>query len=144
MATQSLEFGYTTGQTLTAQLFAVGSDTVVATADSVTEAANREGRYVAAFEDVPAGEYLLVYFLGGIGSGSERYVLSLTTATFQPIAENPLGTNAPANWLNAAAIADDAVGKIQDGLATDEALTEAGEAIITALTPEESTETEAR
>lgn len=88
MATQSLEFGYTTGQTLTAKLFAIGSDTVVATAGSVTEATEREGRYVAAFTDVPAGNYLLVYYLGGSGAGSEKYVLTLTTATFQPVSES--------------------------------------------------------
>lgn len=87
MASQSLAFGYTTSQTLTAQLFAIGSDTVVATADSVTEATNRKGRYVAAFTDVAAGDYLLVYFLGGSGAGSEKYTLTLTTATFEPWAE---------------------------------------------------------
>ena len=87
MATQSLAFGYTTGQTLTAQLFVIGSDTVVATASSVTEAINRKGRYVAVFTDVAAGDYLLVYFLGGSGAGSEKYTLTLTTATFEPWAE---------------------------------------------------------
>lgn len=87
MASQSLAFGYTTSQTLTAQLFAIGSDTVVATASSVTEATNRKGRYVAAFTDVAAGDYLLVYFLGGSGAGSEKYTLTLTTATFEPWAE---------------------------------------------------------
>lgn len=87
MATQSLEFGYTTGQTLTAKLFALGSDTVVATADSVTEATNRKGRYVAAFTDVTAGDYLMVYYLSGSGAGSENYTLTATTATFQPWSE---------------------------------------------------------
>lgn len=88
MATQSLEFGYTTGQTLTAKLFARGSDTVVATATSVTEATNRTGRYVAAFTDAPAADYLLVVYLGGSGAASEYYTLTLTTATFYPWSES--------------------------------------------------------
>jgi len=87
MATQSLEFGYTTGQTLTAKLFAIGSDTLVATASSVTEAINRKGRYVAAYTDVAAGDYLQVMFLSGTGVSSEGYTLTLTTATFQPWSE---------------------------------------------------------
>jgi hypothetical protein len=43
-ANQSLEFPYTQGQTLTARLFAIGSDTVVATAGSVTQATNRKNQ----------------------------------------------------------------------------------------------------
>lgn len=88
MTTQLLEFPYTTGQSLTTQLFVVGSDTVAATAANVTEATNRKGRYIAEFEDVPAGEYLLIYFLDGIGAGSENYKLTLDDATFQPLAES--------------------------------------------------------
>ena len=97
MATQSLAFGYTTGQTLTAQLFVIGSDTVAATASSVTEATIRKGRYVAVFTDVAAGDYLLVYFLGGSGAGSEKYTLTLTTATFEPWAELKPGDATAAN-----------------------------------------------
>lgn len=87
MALQLLEFGYTAGQTLTAKLFAIGSDTVVQTATAVTEATNRTNRYVATFDDVPAGDYLLNYFIGAAGMGSETYTLTLTTATFQPDSE---------------------------------------------------------
>lgn len=88
MATQTLEFGYTTDQTLTAQLFAIGSDTVLATANSVTEATNRKGRYFADFEDLSIGTYLMVYFLAGTASGSEVYRLTGTgTATIQPESE---------------------------------------------------------
>jgi len=87
MAAQSLEFAYTQGQTLTARLFAIGSDTVVATASSVTQATNRKNRYIAAFEDVPAGRYLLIYSVGSVDAGSEIYELTLATATFQPESE---------------------------------------------------------
>lgn len=87
MATQSLEFGYTTGQALTAKAFAIGSDTVAATADSVTERTNAEGRYLAAFTDLPSGNYTLVYYFGGTGAGSEKYITDGTTATFQPQSE---------------------------------------------------------
>jgi hypothetical protein len=87
MTTQSLEFAYTQGQSLTARLFAIGNDTVVATADSVTQQANRKNRYVAAFEDVPAGRYLMIYSVGSVDAGSEIYELTLDEATFQPESE---------------------------------------------------------
>jgi len=88
MTTQLLEYGYTTGQTMTAQLFAIGSDAVVQTASAVVEATNRKGRYLATFTSVPAGRYLMVYSIGGIGVGSEIYSLTLTAATFQPESES--------------------------------------------------------
>jgi hypothetical protein len=102
---QSLEFGYATGQTLTAKLFASGNDTVVATASSVTEATNRKGRYVAAFTDAPAADYLLVYFIGSSGVGYEYYRLTLATATFQPVVDLSIETKAQADARQAALIA---------------------------------------
>ena len=84
MATQTLEFGATTGLGLTAKLFAIGSDTVVQTASSVTEATNRKGIYSAVFTDAPAADYLLIVFLGSDGIASYQYALTLETATFQP------------------------------------------------------------
>ena len=56
-ATQSVEFGASAGQTVTAKLFAAGSDTVVQTASAVTAAANRTGVYTATFTDAAAGTY---------------------------------------------------------------------------------------
>lgn len=87
MATQSLEFTHTSGLTLTAQLFAKGSDTVVATASSVTEATNRKRRYTAVFTDISAGEYLLVVFLAGESEGTAPYVLEAATGTYYPLWE---------------------------------------------------------
>lgn len=78
MTTHILNFGYTTGQSLTAQLFEIDSDTVVATAASVTEATNRKGRYAATFSDVDAGDYLMVYFIDGSAAGSEFFTLAGT------------------------------------------------------------------
>ena len=59
-ATQSVEFGASAGQTVTAKLFAAGSDTVVQTASAVTAATNRTGVYTATFTDVAAGTYRLI------------------------------------------------------------------------------------
>jgi hypothetical protein len=87
MSTQLLEFGYTAGQSLTAELFAIKSDAVVATAASVSEAINRGGRYVATFEDVPAGRYLMVYSVGGTAAGTEIYLLSGDSETVMPDSE---------------------------------------------------------
>jgi hypothetical protein len=72
-------------------LFAIGSDTVVATASSVTQQTNRKNRYFAAFTDVPAGRYLLIYSVGSTDAGSEIYNLTLATATFQPESESAAG-----------------------------------------------------
>ena len=60
MATQTVEFAAAPGQTITARLFAAGSDTVVQTASAVTEATNRDGVYSATFADVAAGLYRLI------------------------------------------------------------------------------------
>jgi len=60
-ATQTIEFRAVTGQTVTAKLFAAGSDTEVASV-TATEATNRKGTYRAAFTDVAAGEYQLLAF----------------------------------------------------------------------------------
>lgn len=87
MTTHILNFGYTTGQSLTAQLFELGSDTVAATASSVTEATNRKGRYAATFSDVAAGSYMMVYFIGGTAVGSEFYTSAADGESLLPWSE---------------------------------------------------------
>ena len=83
MATQTVEFLAVYGQTLTAKLYAVGSDTLVQTASAVTEQTNRVGVYRATFTDAPAGEYELhVATSGGIPVARWYVTLTLTTATF--------------------------------------------------------------
>jgi hypothetical protein len=71
MTTHILNLGYTTGQTLTAKRFAIGSDTVIESDVVGTEATNRKGRYNFPFVNVAAGDYLIVYFIGAVGAGSE-------------------------------------------------------------------------
>jgi hypothetical protein len=83
MATQTVEFLAVYGQTLTAKLYAVGSDTLVQTASAVTEQTNRVGVYRATFTDAPAAEYELhVATSGGIPVARWYVTLTLTTATF--------------------------------------------------------------
>lgn len=82
MATQTVEFRSPPSQTITAKLFAVGSDTQVASVSS-TEATNRKGTYSAAFTDVDAGEYELIAFVGSVPVARWFVTLTLTTATFQ-------------------------------------------------------------
>lgn len=85
--TQSLEFSCTTGLTVSCKLFAVASDTVVATA-TATEKTNDKNRYSVAYTDVPAGAYRLNGFVSGVGGFvNEVYDLTLSTATFQPRSE---------------------------------------------------------
>ena len=83
MATQTVEFLAVYGQTLTAKLYAVGSDTLVQTASAVAEQTNRIGVYRATFTDAAAGEYELhVATSGGIPVARWYTTLTLTTATF--------------------------------------------------------------
>lgn len=82
MATQTVEFQAVTGQSVTAKLFAVGSDTQVASV-SATEATNRKGTYSAAYTDVAAGTYDLIAFVSTTPVARWQVVLTLTTATFQ-------------------------------------------------------------
>lgn len=83
MATQTVEFPASTGRTLTAKLFAIGSDTQV-DSQSATEATNRKGVYSVAFTDAPAADYHLVVVDGSSVPAYVGFVtLTLTTATFQ-------------------------------------------------------------
>jgi len=82
VATQTVEFRSPPSQTITAKLFAVGSDTQVASV-SATEATNRKGTYAAVYTDVAAGEYELIALVGSIPVARWFVTLTLTTATFQ-------------------------------------------------------------
>jgi len=59
MATQTIEFGAPANQTVTARLFAAGSDTVVATA-TATARTNATGVYTADFTNLTPGLYRLI------------------------------------------------------------------------------------
>ena len=60
MATQTIEFAAPTGETITARLYAAGSDTIAATASTVTEQTNRRGVYNAVVSSSLSGVYRLV------------------------------------------------------------------------------------
>lgn len=83
MATQTVEFRAAPGLSLTVRLFAIGSDTIVQTASSCTEATNRKGTYAAVFTDPGAAEFELVALSGGVPVCRWFTTLTLTTATFQ-------------------------------------------------------------
>ena len=83
MATQTVEFRAAPGLSLTVRLFAIGSDTIVQTASSCTEATNRKGTYAAVFTDPGAAEFELVAFSSTTPVCRWFVTLTLTTATFQ-------------------------------------------------------------
>ncbi len=116
MATQTIEFRSPPTQTTTAKLFAIGSDTQVASV-TATEATNRKGTYSAAYTDVAAGEYELIAFVGAVPVARWFVTLTLTTATFQVYDKAKIELIA-ANAVNASSLAADAVTEIQSGLAT--------------------------
>lgn len=116
MATQTIEFRSPPSQTITAKLFAVGSDTQVASV-STTEATNRKGTYAAAYTNVPAGEYELIALVSTTPVARWFVTLTLTTATFQ-VYDKSQTVLMVADVMNASALAADAVAEIQSGLAT--------------------------
>lgn len=83
MPTQTVEFRAAPGLSLTVRLFAIGSDTIVQTASSCTEATNRKGTYAAVFTDPGAAEFELVGLSGTTPVCRWFVTLTLTTATFQ-------------------------------------------------------------
>jgi hypothetical protein len=100
MTTQILEFNATSGLTLTAKLFAVESDTVVASVVAV-ERTNDKGRFRATFQDIPAGIYRLNAFIGAVGGfANEIYDLTLTNDVFLPRSEIDRLTEARAAKLD--------------------------------------------
>jgi hypothetical protein len=123
--TQTLEFSAGTGLTISCKLFAIGSDTVVATA-TATEKTNDKNRYSVAFTDIPAGAYRLNGFVSGTGGfANEVYDLTLSTATFQPRSESAVNltpvTDAltdikGAGWTSSDSLKD--IKDVVDGLVT--------------------------
>lgn len=88
MATQTIEFGAPAGQTVTARLFAAGSDTVVATA-TATARTNATGIYTAAFTDLTPGLYRLI---GTNAAGTllcQWWVRTLAATGTYPATETP-------------------------------------------------------
>jgi hypothetical protein len=123
MATQTIEFRSPPSQTITAKLFAVGSDTQVDSV-STTEATNRKGTYAAAYTNVPAGEYELIALVSTTPVARWFVTLTLTTATFQ-VYDKSQTVLMVADVVNASALAADAVAEIQSGLATPTNITAA-------------------
>lgn len=83
MTTQTCEGRFATGQTLTAKLFNSTGDTLVATADTVTERVNRLGVYACAFGEaavIPAGLYELVLYSGSTPVSWQTVALTGTDA----------------------------------------------------------------
>ena len=95
MATQTVEFRAAPGLSLTVRLFAIGSDTIVQTASSCTEATNRKGTYAAVFTDPGAAEFELVALSGTTPVARWFTTLTLTTATFQAYEVRAAGVVAP-------------------------------------------------
>lgn len=106
MATQTIQFAFLAGQTVTVKLFADdGSDTVLAT-PTATEATNRTGVYTFTQTDRAAGNYLLTVSATGINA-EYSLPLTLATATFWAVERSNVthisGDSAAADNLEAAA-----------------------------------------
>jgi len=84
MATQTIEFDYVAGQTLTAKLFPIDSDTQSGTTQNAVEADNRDGLYSVAFSDRAAGQYVLRVYAGASFVAAFEYILAVVTATYRP------------------------------------------------------------
>lgn len=62
------------GLTLTAKVFAVDSDIDIADADAVAEQANAKGAYLAQFNSLAAGTYLIVLYDAGVAVACAYFV----------------------------------------------------------------------
>lgn len=100
MATQTVTFGYTTGQTLTLKLGALASDTIVDTA-SATERSNQTGIYAASFTDVAAGVYRAIAYSGASPVVEGFVELTAATAVFSVEADNPTDRTTILNRIGA-------------------------------------------
>jgi len=72
MATQYIQFGYTSGQTLVVKLIALGGESVLFTSSTATELPSNSGIYKAAVTEIGAldGTYRAVVTLSGTGVAS--------------------------------------------------------------------------
>lgn len=121
MATQTIQFSFLTGQTVTVKLFADdGSDTVLAT-PTATESTNRTGVYTFTQTDRAAGNYLITVSATGINA---EYSLPLTldTATFWAIERSNVthiaGTAQTARDIGASVLLSNGTGTGQVKLAS--------------------------
>lgn len=120
MPTQQIEFEAPSGMTLTAKLYAIGSDTVAYTASSCVEQTNRKGYYIATFANLTAGTYQLVATVGSTAVAIWWGYAEDTNSIFQfgqssgvllNKAITPLSFTDGA--ITAAAIATDAIGNLE-------------------------------
>jgi hypothetical protein len=114
MATQTIEFEASGGQTLTAKAFAAGSD-VEAGSAAATEATNRKGTYTVSFTGL-AGTYKLIALSGTTPVATARFVCTDITATFP---SGDLVSAVATDAINAAALAADAVTEISTKVRAD-------------------------
>jgi hypothetical protein len=81
MATQTVPFRASPGETVIHELFASDSDTVVSSV-TATEATNRKGHYSADHVDVPAGEYHWIARVGSTPVASDWVTLLAATGRY--------------------------------------------------------------
>jgi len=116
MTTQYADLSTVSGQTLTANLFAVDGDTILFTADSVTERTNAKGVYRCTFGETSAisGTFRLIMFSGAVPMASGIRVFA--GADTEVAVEQGFVTGVAANAITASSLATDAVGEIADGV----------------------------
>jgi len=116
MTTQYADLSTVSGQTLTANLFAVDGDTILYTADNVTERTNAKGVYRCTFGETSAisGTFRLIVFSGAVPMASGIRVFA--GADTEVAVEQGFVTGVAANAITASSLATDAVGEIADGI----------------------------
>lgn len=90
MATQTIEFHAPSGQTITAKLFALGSDTELGSA-SATERTNDKGTYRAAFTD-KVGTFRLTALVGSVATAKGFVTTMAATGDYFPHSTLSLAT----------------------------------------------------
>src|SRR5690606_2289016 len=124
MASTPVEISYTSGLALTLELYPLGSDTIAnGSGDSLTEATNRKGLYVATVTEALTGWHHAIVFHGSTPVAEGYIYLTDTTDVHRPEAPPWAfyeGLAAPKVDLVDAPNAD-AITAIQNGLSTFDA-----------------------
>lgn len=140
MATQLLQFGYTSGQTLTVSLLALGADSFTVNSTATSESPASSGIYKATFVESPAlnGSYRAVVLSSGVGVAS--YEVSFT-GTDSEIVQSSEFVNVDLNSVWDAAMSSHNIGgsfgrairQMKEGLVVEEASVDDGAATTTSF-----------
>lgn len=121
-----LDFGFTSGTTPVTRVFAPGNiaggvlGTSAGMAEIADAGARLTGRFSATYTDLPAGDYLMIIYVGSVGVGFEYYTVGNASGRYLPWREQKPQQVATqlADSIVADSLSDSAVNKIAQAVLT--------------------------